>query len=168
MRQQSQTAPCQQSTTGIAHVANSLLADQQNKHSDSYQQGKQSTGDERNNPMPTIRALVRSSAFLRRSDTQPEEKFVHSGQRRHRLCFVGAALCLWWLRCLFVLGERQVPKSGPGIPRSTAPRTVAPGLAAPPTWTPGLIAPPTWADSVVGIMRIAAKVPIIESLPSII
>jgi hypothetical protein len=28
--------------------------------------------------MPTIRPLVRSSAFLRRSDTQPEEKFVHS------------------------------------------------------------------------------------------
>ena len=27
--------------------------------------------------MPTVRALVRSSAFLRRSDTQPEEKFVH-------------------------------------------------------------------------------------------
>src|SRR5262245_26583375 len=64
-------------------------------------------------------------------------------------------------------GERQVPKSGPGIPRSTAPRTVAPGLTAPPTWTPGLIAPPTWAGSAVGIMRIAATTPIIESLPSI-
>src|SRR5215472_18441877 len=118
--------------------------------------------------MPTIRALIRSSAFLRRSETQPEEKFVHRSQRRHRRCFVGAALCLWWLRCLFVLGERQVPKSGPGMLRSTAPRTVAPGLTAPPTWTPGLTPPPIWADSAVGIMRIAATTPIIEILPSII
>jgi hypothetical protein len=55
----------------------SLLADQQNKSSGSYQQGKQNTDDERNNRMPTICAFVRSSAFLRRSDTQPEEKFVH-------------------------------------------------------------------------------------------
>src|SRR5262249_1698930 len=115
--------------------------------------------------MPTIHALVRSSAFLRRSDTQPEEKFVHSTERRHRRC--GAALCLWWLRCLFVFGERQVPKSGPGIPRSTAPRTVAPGLTAPPTWTPGLTPLPIWADSAVGIMMIAATAPIIESLLSI-
>src|SRR5256886_12849925 len=75
-------------------------------------------------------------------------------------------LCLWWLG-LSLLGERQVPKSGPGIPRSTAPRTVAPGLTAPPTWTPGLMAPPIWADSAVGIMRIAATAPIIGSLPSI-
>jgi hypothetical protein len=57
----------------------SLLVDEQKKHSGSYQQGKQNTDDERNNPMPTIRALVRSSAFLRRSDTQPKEKFVHRG-----------------------------------------------------------------------------------------
>src|SRR5262245_2066044 len=56
----------------------------------------------------------------------------------------------------------QVPKSEPGIPRSTAPRTVAPGF----TWTPGLMAPPIWADSAVGIMRIAATAPIIESLRS--
>ena len=40
--------------------------------------------------MPTIRALVRSSAFLRRSDTQPEEKFVH----RTESAIIGAAL--WW------------------------------------------------------------------------
>jgi hypothetical protein len=53
------------------------LTDQQNKSSGSYQQSKQNTGDERNNPMPTIRALVRSSGFLRCSDAQPEEKFVH-------------------------------------------------------------------------------------------
>ena len=90
MRQQSRTVLNQQSTTGRADIANSLLADQQNKHSDSYQQGKQSTGDERNNPMPTIRALVRSSAFLRRSHTQPEEKFVHSG------AVIGAALWRPW------------------------------------------------------------------------
>src|SRR5215813_14648665 len=55
----------------------------------------------------------------------------------------------------------------PGIPRSTAPRTVAPGLTAPPTWTPGLTAPPIWADSPVGIMRMAAAIATIESLPSI-
>jgi hypothetical protein len=55
----------------------SFLADQQNKHSDSYQQGKQSTGDERKNRVPARLDLARSSAFLRRSDTQPEEKFVH-------------------------------------------------------------------------------------------
>ena len=52
------------------------------------------------------------------------------------------------------------------MPRTTAPRTVAPGLTAPPTRTPGLMAPPTWADIAVGIMRIAATAPIIESLPS--
>src|SRR5262249_44465162 len=40
------------------------------------------------------------------------------------------------------LGERQLPKSEPGIPRSTAPRTVLLVLTAPPTWTPGLMAPP--------------------------
>jgi hypothetical protein len=53
--------------------AASLLADQQNKSSGSYQQGKQNTGDERNNPMPTGLDFFRSSAFLRRSETQPEE-----------------------------------------------------------------------------------------------
>src|SRR5207302_1315797 len=40
------------------------------------------------------------------------------------------------------MGDRQVPKSGPGIPRPTAPPTVAPGLTAPPTWTPGSTTPP--------------------------
>jgi hypothetical protein len=45
----------------------SLLADQQNKHSNSYQQGKQSTDGERESPVPSIWRL-RSSAFLRRSD----------------------------------------------------------------------------------------------------
>ena len=69
----------------------SLLADQQNKHSDSYQQGKENTDDERKNRMPIGRRF-RSSAFLRRSETQPEEKFVHHGQRRHRRGFV--AICL--------------------------------------------------------------------------
>jgi hypothetical protein len=54
------------------------LTDQQNERYGSYQQGKQNTGDERNNPMPTIHALVPSSAFLCRSDTQPNEKFVHT------------------------------------------------------------------------------------------
>src|SRR6516225_2498071 len=90
MRQQSRTVLNQQSTIGRGPVANSLLADQQNKHSDSYQQGKQNTGDERNNPMPTIRALVRSNAFLRRSETQPEEKFVHRAipSLRTRRCFL--------------------------------------------------------------------------------
>src|SRR5262249_31798125 len=55
----------------------SLLADQQNKSSGSYQQGKQNTDDERNNPMPTGLDLFRPSAFLRRSETQPEEKIGH-------------------------------------------------------------------------------------------
>src|SRR5215831_6617025 len=55
----------------------SLLADQQDKQSGSYQQGKQNTDDERNNRMPTRLDLFRSRAFLRRSDAQPEEKFVH-------------------------------------------------------------------------------------------
>ena len=70
----------------------SLLADQQNKHSDSYQQGKQNTDDERKNRMPTRLGLLGPSAFLRRSETQSEEKFVHHGQRRHRRGFV--AICL--------------------------------------------------------------------------
>src|SRR5262245_37482553 len=55
--------------------------------------GKQNTGNERNNPMPTIRAFVRFSAFLRRSDTQPEEKFVH----RSESAIIGAAL---WGHCI--------------------------------------------------------------------
>jgi hypothetical protein len=57
--------------------AASFLADQQNKHSDSYQQGKQNTDDKRNNRMPSRLDLFRSSAFLRRSETQPKEKFVY-------------------------------------------------------------------------------------------
>ena len=55
----------------------SLLADQQNKTSGSYQQGKQSTDGERNNPMPTGLDLFLPSGFLRRSETQPEEKIAH-------------------------------------------------------------------------------------------
>jgi hypothetical protein len=53
------------------------LADQQDKSSDSYQQGNQNTDDERCNRMPTGLDLFRPSAFLRSSDTQPEKKFVH-------------------------------------------------------------------------------------------
>jgi hypothetical protein len=45
----------------------SFLADQQNKHSDSYQQRNQNTDDQRSYPMPTLNGL-RSSAFLRCSD----------------------------------------------------------------------------------------------------
>jgi hypothetical protein len=55
----------------------SFLADQQNKSSGTYQYRNQNTGNERNNPMQTGPDLFRPSAFLRRSDTQPEEKFVH-------------------------------------------------------------------------------------------
>jgi hypothetical protein len=51
--------------------------DEQKKHSDTYQQGKQNADDERNNPMPTGLDLFRSSALLRRSETQPEEKVAH-------------------------------------------------------------------------------------------
>jgi hypothetical protein len=54
-----------------------LLADQQKKHSDSYQHRNQSTDDKRSNPMPSLDRL-RSSAFLGRSNTQPEEKVAHS------------------------------------------------------------------------------------------
>src|SRR5262249_35748590 len=43
----------------------SSLLDEQKKHSDSYQQGKQNTDDERNNRMPSGLDLFRSSAFLR-------------------------------------------------------------------------------------------------------
>jgi hypothetical protein len=50
----------------------SLLMDEQKKHFGSYQQG-----NERNNPMPTGLDLFRPSAFLRRSDTQSEEKIAH-------------------------------------------------------------------------------------------
>jgi hypothetical protein len=64
-----------------------LLADQQKKHSGSYQQGKQSTDDERSNRVPTRLDRFRSSAFLRCSYTQPEEKFVHRSERHHRRCF---------------------------------------------------------------------------------
>jgi hypothetical protein len=46
--------------------------DEQKKHFGSYQQG-----NERNNPMPTGLDLFRPSAFLRRSDTQSEEKIAH-------------------------------------------------------------------------------------------
>jgi hypothetical protein len=67
-------------------VLASLLADQQNKCSGSYQHRNQNTDNERNNPMP-IHGRLRSSAFLRCSETQPEEKFVHSSQP-----IIGAAL----------------------------------------------------------------------------
>jgi hypothetical protein len=60
-----------------------LLADQQNKSSGSDKQGNQNTDDERRNRMPTGLDLLRSSAFLRCSDTQPEEKFVHRA-----ICFL--------------------------------------------------------------------------------
>jgi hypothetical protein len=41
----------------------SLLDDQQNKQSGSYQQGKQNTDDERSNPMPTGLDLFRPRPF---------------------------------------------------------------------------------------------------------
>lgn len=67
-------------------VLASLLADQQKKHSDAYQHRNQNTDNERNNPM-LIHGRLRSSVFLRRSETQPEEKFVHSSRP-----IIGAAL----------------------------------------------------------------------------
>jgi hypothetical protein len=58
---------------GLAKTApTSLLADQQKKRSDANQHRNQNTDDERNNPMPTGLDFFRSSALLRRSDTQPE------------------------------------------------------------------------------------------------
>jgi hypothetical protein len=56
--------------------AASLLADKQKKRSDVKSAIRIPT-TKRNDPMPTIRSLVRSSTFLRCSDTQPEEEFVH-------------------------------------------------------------------------------------------
>jgi hypothetical protein len=57
--------------------AASFLADQQEKRSDTYQQRNQNTDNERGNPMSSLDRL-RSSAFLRCSDAQPEEKIAHS------------------------------------------------------------------------------------------
>ena len=54
-----------------------LLTDQQDKQSDSYQQGNQNTDDERRIRMPTGLDLFRPSAFLRCSDAEPEEKVAH-------------------------------------------------------------------------------------------
>jgi len=59
------------------------LADQQYKSSDTYQHRNQNTDNERNNPMPTLGRL-RSSAFLRRSDTQPKEKVAHASPESRR------------------------------------------------------------------------------------
>jgi hypothetical protein len=58
------------------HWAASLLPNRQEKHSDSNQQCNQNADNERDNPMPTLNGL-RPSAFLRRSDAQPEEKVAH-------------------------------------------------------------------------------------------
>jgi hypothetical protein len=57
----------------------SFLADQQNESSASYQHRNQNTENERNNPMQTGPDFFRPSAFLRCSEAQPEEKFVHRG-----------------------------------------------------------------------------------------
>jgi hypothetical protein len=67
-----------QEIMGTLNLWGSLLTDQQNKSSGTYQQGKQHTDDERDNRVRTVRRL-RHSAFLRRSDTQPKEKLVHRG-----------------------------------------------------------------------------------------
>ena len=48
--------------------------------------------------MPTIRAFVRFSAFLRRSDTQPEEKLSIAVS-----ALIGAAL--WWSYYAYDYGE---------------------------------------------------------------
>jgi hypothetical protein len=63
--------------------AASLLADQQKKHSDCYQQGKQSTDSQRQSPVATIKRF-RASAFLRCSNTKPEEKVAHCERSAHR------------------------------------------------------------------------------------
>jgi len=64
---------------GLAKSApTSLLADQQKKRSDANQHRNQNTDNERNNPIPTGVDFFRSSALLRRSETQPEQKFVHA------------------------------------------------------------------------------------------
>src|SRR5215471_14594268 len=81
---------------GLAKSApTSLLADQQKKRSDANQHRNQNTDDERSNPMSTGLDFFRSSALLRRSETQPEQKFVHSDQRRHQRCFIAARFVLF-------------------------------------------------------------------------
>jgi len=45
--------------------AASFLADQQEKHSDSYQEGKQSTDGKRQSPVPTLNGHVQGPAFYR-------------------------------------------------------------------------------------------------------
>jgi hypothetical protein len=71
----------QPSRPPLAKIRPGLLADQQNKCCGSYQHRNQNTDNERNNPMP-IHGRLRSSAFLRCSETQPEEKFVHRAKPR--------------------------------------------------------------------------------------
>ena len=77
----------------------SFLADQQNKNSGSYHHCNQNTDDERRNRTATGFDLFRSSALLRRSDAQPEEKFIHraipllikaEGAANKRRCFLSA------------------------------------------------------------------------------
>src|SRR5215813_10134422 len=86
----------QRTLTLLTPHMGSLLADQQDKQSGSYQQGKQNTGDERNNRMPTRLDLFRSRAFLRRSDAQPEEKFVHRQDPRGNYRFLSIRCdCNW-------------------------------------------------------------------------
>jgi len=79
--------------------------------------------------MPTIRALVRSSAFLRRSHTQPEEKFVHSG------AVIGAALWRPWYA--YDYGEfpysasAKSPNPGQGCPEAVAVTAATPSASFP-------------------------------------
>jgi hypothetical protein len=57
--------------------AASLLADQQEKHSSNYRQRNQNTDNERDNRMSTGLEPLRPSAFLRRSEAEPEWKIAH-------------------------------------------------------------------------------------------
>jgi hypothetical protein len=55
----------------------SSLVGKQSKHSRNYRQSNQSTDDERYNWMSTGFELLRTSAFLRRSDAQPKGEIAH-------------------------------------------------------------------------------------------
>jgi len=92
-----------------ANAEPSLLADQQDERSGTYQQGNQNTNDKRNNPMPRLgRASIQRLFEPLRDPTKREVCPWRSA------AFIGAALWQYGLRLRWTcpLGERQVPKSG--------------------------------------------------------
>jgi len=141
-----------------------ILADRQDKPSSSYQQGKQNTGDERNNPMQTWPDLFRAAPFC--AAPRPNQK------RSLSILSVPSSALLCGGRTMLAtavdLPARRAPSpqirardtSLYGTTNGTAGINRAPNVGAG-------INGPFGADSALGIMRMAATAPIIESLPSI-